>query len=59
LPRVGIFKDFFNLLITFSFPYHLPKSGIVQIIDMAVNLSPFEVILHAIVIRIQNDSPIK
>ena len=54
LARIGVLQNILNLLVALARANHLPEHSIVQIIDVAVDLPPPEVIFNHCFIRVQN-----
>ena len=57
--RIRILQILLNLLITFPRANHSPKDGVVQIVDMTINLSPPKIVLEAVLVGINNNSAIE
>ena len=59
LTGVGVLQNILNLLVGLPRANHLPENSIVQIINVAVDLPPPEVIFDHSFIRVQNYSAVK
>lgn len=59
LPRVGIFQYLFNFLVAFASLDHFPEDSVVEIVDVAVDLPPPEVVFDDCVVGIQHDAAVE